>query len=73
MNEEQQILKNMHKIEHLSGCIVQGRYDIVCPAESAWLLHKSWPKAEFKMIADAGHAVSERGITEALVDYIQRF
>ena len=34
------ILDNVDKIRHIPCTIVQGRYDVVCPAETAWLLHK---------------------------------
>ena len=34
------LLDNVAKIRHIPGTIVQGRYDCVCPAETAWLLHK---------------------------------
>ncbi|MBI5272788.1 MAG: prolyl aminopeptidase [Chlamydiia bacterium] len=60
-------------IEHASalapvpGVIIQGRYDIICPFESAWELHKAWPEAKFEIIPDAGHAASEPGITDALI------
>lgn len=67
------LLDNIDRIKDIPGCIIQGRYDVVCPAESAWELHKAWPKAEFKIIDDAGHSVSEKGITQALVEYIDSF
>ena len=43
--------------------IIQGRYDIATPAETAWDLHRAWPEAQFIMVPDAGHAFSEPGIT----------
>ncbi|AXA34352.1 prolyl aminopeptidase [Francisella adeliensis] len=65
--EEAQLLKNAHKIANIPGVIVQGRYDMVCPAASAWDLHKAWPTAKLEIISDAGHSISEPGIVEALV------
>ena len=53
--------------------IVQGRYDVVCPATSAWELHKAFPEAEFIIVPDAGHSVSEPGIISALVDATDKF
>jgi len=41
--------------------IVQGRYD-VRPMISAWELHRVWPEAEFIIVPDAGHSMSEPGI-----------
>lgn len=67
------LIENIDRIRHIEAIIVQGRYDVVCPAESAWELHRAWPEAEFKIIADAGHALSEAGITSALVEATDRF
>ncbi len=65
--EPDQILARAHRLRELPGVIVQGRYDMVCPMESAWALHQAWPEACFELIADAGHAASEPGIIDALV------
>lgn len=67
------ILEHVTEFRHIPGVIVQGRYDIVCPTESAWELHKAWPAAKLEMIADAGHAASEPGITDALIRATERF
>ncbi|ABK90583.1 prolyl aminopeptidase [Francisella tularensis subsp. novicida] len=71
--EEAQLLKEADKIKDIPGVIVQGRYDMVCPAVSAWDLHKVWSKAELDIIADAGHSISEPGILEALVRATDKF
>ncbi len=65
--KENQILKNADKLQNIPGVIVQGRYDLICPVESAWELHQAWPKAELKIIADAGHSATETGTVDALV------
>lgn len=62
------ILENVEKIRHIPGVIVQGRYDVVCPARSAWDLHKAWPEAKFTFIADSGHAAAEPGTRSALIE-----
>ena len=51
----------------IPGAIVQGRYDMVCPPWSAHDLHRAWPQAQFRVIADAGHSAWEPGIQSALV------
>ncbi|MCI2400090.1 prolyl aminopeptidase [Aliiroseovarius subalbicans] len=67
LDDSQQILKNMVRIAHVPGTIVQGRHDMICPPHMAWRLHKSWPTSEFRMIPKAGHALSEPGIASELV------
>ncbi len=67
-DDDNWILNNIKKIQHIPGVIVQGRYDMPCPPVSAYELHKAWPKAEFIMIEAAGHSASEPAITEALVN-----
>jgi proline iminopeptidase len=62
------ILENVNKIRHIPAWIVQGRYDVVCPATSAWELHKAWPEAKFQIIPDSGHAAAEPGTRSALVE-----
>lgn len=53
--------------------IVQGRYDMVCPARSAWDLHKALPGSEIRFVADAGHSASEPGLVHELVQATQDF
>jgi len=61
------ILKNIDKIRHIPGWIVQGRFDVVTPLDSAWKLHKAWPEARFDIVWDAGHASTEPGVIDGLV------
>jgi proline iminopeptidase len=65
--EDGWILNNIKKIQKIPGWIVQGRFDVVTPLESAWKLKAAWPKAQFEIIWDAGHASTEPGIIDGLV------
>ncbi len=62
-----QILSHMGRIKHVPGVIVQGRYDMICPPNAAYELASRWPAAELKMVRNAGHALSEPGISAELV------
>lgn len=62
-----QILAHMDRIAHIPGYIVQGRYDMICPPRAAYEIAKRWPNARLRMIHDAGHALSEPGISSELV------
>lgn len=64
---------NIEKLRKIPGVIVQGRYDVVCPAKSAWDLHVAWPEADLHIVPDAGHAASEPGIVHELVSATDRF
>ena len=66
-DEDGWILKNVDRIRKIPGWIVQGRFDVVTPPESAWALHKAWPEAKFDIIWDAGHASTEPGIIDGLI------
>ena len=65
--EDNQILNNVDKLQNIPGVIVQGRYDLICPLESAWTLHQYWLNSELKIIVDAGHSATEAGTVDALV------
>jgi proline iminopeptidase len=64
---ENQLLEDIGRIRHLPAVIVQGRYDVVCPMEAAWALHRAWPEAEFHIVPDAGHSATEPGLVHELV------
>ncbi len=67
-----QILDQMDRIAHIPGHIVQGRYDMICPPQAAWNLSERWPNVELKMVRQAGHALSEPGISAELVRIMDR-
>lgn len=62
-----QILHDADRLKDIPGTIIQGRYDMICPMESAWELSQAWPMAELDIINNAGHSATEAGIIEALV------
>ena len=67
------LLANVGRIRHLPCVIVQGRYDMVCPAVSAFDLKAAWPEAELIVVPDAGHSAWEPGIRAHLVAAVARF
>jgi proline iminopeptidase len=73
IDEERDLLRNVARIRHVPAVIVQGRYDVVCPMETAWALHKAWPEADFRLVQDAGHSAGEPGIAHELVEATDRF
>jgi proline iminopeptidase len=70
---EDSLLQNVGKIRHIPAVIVQGRYDLVCPIETADELHRAWPEAEYTVVPDAGHSAMEPGIRSALIEATDKF
>jgi proline iminopeptidase len=67
LQEDGQILRDLPKISHIPGVIVQGRYDMICPPRSAHDLAQGWRSGRLHMVRAAGHALSEPGISFELV------
>jgi proline iminopeptidase len=61
------VMRHMPRIADLPGHIVQGRYDMICPPHTADALHRAWPGSTLRMVTNAGHALSEPGISAELV------
>jgi len=70
---ENSLLQNIGKIRHIPAFIAQGRYDLVCPIETADELVRAWPEAEYVVVPDAGHSAMEPGIRSALIDATDKF
>ena len=70
--EPGQLLRGIERIRHIPGVIVHGRYDIICPAKTAFELHQAWPEAEFHIVL-AGHSASDPAIVDKLVEATDRF
>jgi proline iminopeptidase len=70
---EDRLLEGVDAIREIPGIIVQGRYDMVCPVDTAWELHKRWPEADFRIVPDAGHSAYEPGTLAELIAATDRF
>lgn len=53
--------------QHIPGYIVHGRYDMVCQVQGAIALANAWPRAELKILDDAGHSTFEDSIAKHLL------
>lgn len=69
----EKLLKQATKLANIPTIIIQGRYDMVCPPQTAWALHQVMPHAQFTMVADAGHSAMEPGVASALVEATEQF
>ena len=65
--QEDWIVRNIGRLAHIPSWIVQGRFDVVTPMDSAWRLKTAWPQAQMEIVWDAGHASTEPGVIDGLV------
>jgi proline iminopeptidase len=66
-------VQEIDKIRHIPTVVVQGRFDVVCPATTAYALKKVFPELTFHIVQDAGHSASESGIAKRLVEATDGF
>lgn len=67
LEEENQILRNAYKLKNIPTTIIQGRYDSICPPQSAWDLAQALPSATLKIVSVAGHSAFEPAIQHELI------
>ena len=60
------LLANIDRIRHIPTIVVQGRYDLVCPPQSAWDLQRVWPEVDLRIVDAAGHISQDPAIALAL-------
>ena len=72
MNEvidpETSFLKDIKKIRSIPSTIIQGRYDVLCPIETAYDLHTRWPEADYVVVPDGGHSLRNPSIRSRLIE-----
>jgi proline iminopeptidase len=70
---EDQLLRDAHRLQGIPGVIVHGRYDVVCPVQNAWDLHKAWPQSKLVISPNSGHSAYEPENAAALVEATDSF
>lgn len=73
LRRDGELLLEVHRLKGIPGVIVHGRYDVVTPIKSAVLFHQAWPDSELRVVADAGHAMTEPGIVHELIRATRKF
>jgi len=58
------ILENINKIKDIPLYMVQGKYDIVCPIDSAFQIKKALPNSHLLVVIIAGHDRTEKPIID---------
>src|SRR5581483_4054476 len=66
--EDEQLVRSADALREIPGVLIQGRYDVSSPLETAWRLHNRWPGSVLEVVDDAGHGGGSmhRHVIEAL-------
>lgn len=67
MPSKNYILDNAHKMKSIPLTIVQGRYDTICPADSAYQLHKKLPKSKLIIARLGSHTPLDPDMVSHLI------
>ncbi len=73
LDHDDQLLTGAKRLRHIPCAVVHGRYDVVTPVKNAFDLKAVWPEIELTIVPDAGHAMTEPGITAELIAATRRF
>jgi proline iminopeptidase len=65
--EEDEILRNAHRLAGIPAVLLHGRLDLAGPPDIAWLLARAWPDAELHFVpgGHSGDAEMDRLLLEA--------
>lgn len=67
------IMDNIDRIKDIPTHIVQGRYDIICPPQNAWLLHEALNGSVMDIVQTSGHSATEPETIKCLVRATEMF
>jgi len=70
--KKNEIISNIKKIKNIPTIIIQGRYDLISPPKSAFLLAKKMSNCELNIIENSGHSTSETNIKVNVVKAIKK-
>lgn len=70
---EHSLLRKIDRIRHIPTIIVHGRYDIICPMQTAYKLHQAWQEADYIVVPDAGHSALDPAIRSRLIEATENF
>jgi proline iminopeptidase len=71
--EENQLLRDLHRIAHLPATIIQGRHDVLCVPLTAFRLAGAWRGAVLRIIEAGSHTAFEPGMQQALLEAVECF
>jgi proline iminopeptidase len=66
------VIGNMHRVSHVPGVLINGRFDFQAPVGTAWQLHRLWPNSRIVILDNAGHTPT-REMSEEIVRATDEF
>jgi len=69
--EDDQLLRDAHRLAGIPAVLIHGRLDLGGPLEIAWQLHRAWPGSELVVLDGSGHISMDMG--RAAAEAIHRF
>ena len=66
-----EILAGMHRLAEIPAVLIHGRWDVSGPLDTAWAIHRAWPKSELQILDEAGHGGV--GFPEAMTAALDKF
>jgi proline iminopeptidase len=67
------LLREAGALAGIPGVLINGRLDFEGPLANAWELNQAWPDSRLVVVASAGHATSDPGMTEAILAALDGF
>lgn len=68
--DEDQLVRDAHRLDGIPGVLIHGRYDVSSPLETAWRLSRRWSTSTLEVLGDAGHGGAS--VADAVVDALVR-
>ena len=56
-----QIREAIDTIAQIPACIVHGRYDVLCPLQAAWDIHRALPQSTLVVLPESHHVIAGDG------------
>jgi len=65
---ENSLLNHVETFKTIPTTIIQGRYDTICPIQTAHKLHQHWPEADYVVVPDSGHSALDPTLRSRLIE-----
>ena len=70
---EGQLWRQVDRIRDIPMIIVNGRYDVICPPQTAYRLHRECPNSRVVFAEEGGHSMGEKPVARALLAAMKEF